>query len=115
MKYAITCLMTKPEITGTLSVKEANSPAEAKRLAVEWALQAKPGFSVHEVLVQEISETSSVLPPPPPARYTEEQLNARVALMSGQKLTYSNQYGTLFILNDKNEILLNITGLKEGK
>lgn len=45
------------------------------------------------------------------ATYTYNELRERVKLMSNTNLIFSNQYGMLFILNDKNEVLLTITSL----
>lgn len=49
----------------------------------------------------------------PPSRptYTDAELIERVKMMSGQELTYSNQYGMRFILSKYNEIFLNISAL----
>ncbi len=46
--------------------------------------------------------------------YTEEELAFRVKCMNQAKeITYSNQYGMLFLLNEKGEILLNVSRLNQ--
>ncbi len=47
----------------------------------------------------------------PAPKYSQKEIQERVKLMSGKNLTFSNQYGMLFILSDNNEIFLNVTRL----
>jgi len=44
-------------------------------------------------------------------KYTYKDLEERVEEMNKGKLTLSNQYGMIFLVNDQNEILLTLTDL----